>query len=347
MTCPICESHYDDMHKWINCESFDDSFLYKDIYVKKCSSCGHIYNRLLDKERNDLKRYYSEEYSQSNLSSNDNEGDKPGTNNYFNLKRYEQVEEFIMDNGVKYDSRILDVGCAMGGFLKHLDSKGFINLYGIDMIKAYVDKADNENIKVGSVYKIPFEDDSFDIVILDQVLEHLFNLRLAMKEIRRVLKRGGLVYIGVPDADRYDDIYFWLMREHIQHFNLVGLKLLAEKNGFELINHKDDDFDMIGSLKLPNISVLLKTSDTVYCWGIGREFFYLYKNTRLKNLDLILIDDTPYKQKQTFKGMNIYGSETLQHASEDSFLIITAKVHLLKLIQKAQELGYRGKIIDV
>ena len=346
MICPVCDQEYSEQIKWINCESFDNSYLYKNIRIDKCKNCGHMFNVLDHRDKENLKKYYELEYAPCNLSSDDKEGDKPGANNSFNLRRYEQVEEFIFSH-IKYGSRILDVGCAMGGFLKHLESKGCINLYGIDMIKAYVDKADNENIKLGNVYSIPFEDNSFDVIILDQVLEHLSNLKLAMKEIRRVLDKGGICYIGVPDADRYNDIYWYIIREHVQHFNIVGLKLLAHNNDFELINYSKTECDMIGTLKLPNLSVLLKVSDRVYCWGIGREFMYYYPNTRLKYLDLILVDDTPEKQKQTFKGMKIYGSDILKEADKDSFLIITAMTHKELLTKKALELGYKGEIIDV
>ena len=346
MTCPICDCSYYDQFKYLNCESFDDSYLYKDITILKCAKCGHIYNDLSGIELKNLSKYYEQEYAPSNLSSKDKEGDKPGSNNSFNLERYGTLF-YTISPYIKKDSRILDIGCATGGFLQYLKVLGFNNLYGIEPIKSYVNNAIFENVYEGDVYSIPSDDNSFDIVILDQVLEHLSDLKLAMKEIKRVLDKGGICYIGVPDAERYNDIYFWLMREHIQHFNVVGLKLLAQSNGFELINHRNDDFYMIGSLELPNISVLLKVRDVIYCWGIGREFFYLYKNTRLKMLELILVDDTPYKQKQTFKGMKIHSSDILKEADKDSFLIITTFPHKKTLQKKAFELGYKGEIIDV
>jgi len=346
MSCPVCNSNYSDQFKYLNCESFDDSYLYKDIEIRKCNQCGHQYNYLTDKELKYLNKYYEQEYAPSNLSSNDKEGDKPGSNNSFNLKRYEQLFEFISPYITK-DSRILDVGCATGGFINFLEEKGYKNLYGIEPIQTYVNKANNKNIKVGNVYLIPFEDNSFDIIILDQVLEHLSNLKLAMKVIRRVLDKGGLCYIGVPDAEKYNALYFYLMREHIQHFELKNIQRLALLNDFRVISKAQIKMDMIGRLELPIISVILKRSWDTYCWGIGREFMYLYPNTDLKNMDLILIDDTPHKQKQTFKGMKIHSSDILKEADKDSFLIITAKVHGIKLAKKARELGYKGEIINV
>ena len=347
MHCPICENYYPEQFKWINCESFDDSYLYKDITIYKCKNCGHIYNYLNDVELKNLMKYYEQEYAPINISSKDRIGDKPGSTNQATMDRYDHVFDFISSRITK-DSRILDVGCALGGFINFLKDKGYKNLYGIDPIKAYVNKANNENIKIGNVKSIPFEDNSFDIIILDQVLEHLSNLKLTMKEIKRVLKKGGLLYIGVPDVDGYnDDIYYWIIREHIQHFSIVGIKLLAQTNGFEFLEHELTDGDMVGDLKLPNLSVLLKVSDQIYCWGIGREFMYYHLNTRLKNHDLILVDDTPQKQKHTFKGMKIHSSEILKEADKDSFLIITAMVHKRILKEKAWLLGYKGEIIDV
>jgi len=266
------------MFKFLNCESFDESYLYKDITILKCNHCGHLYNELNNIEIQNLKKYYKEEHKKNTETT--------------------------------ASQRTLNVG-------------------------------------INDACSLPFEDNSFDIVILDQVLEHIINLKLAMKEIKRVLDKGGICYINVPDVERYDDMYWYIMREHVQHFNLTSLKLLAQSHGFELVDYKRTEINMIGTLKLPNLSITLKLSRQIYCWGIGREFMYLYPNTRLKYLDIILVDDTPEKQKLTFKGMKIHSSDVLKDAPRSTFLIITANIHKEKLIKKAKELNYKGDIIDV
>jgi len=346
MICPVCYCDYSELHKLFTCESFDDSYLYKDIVIKKCNNCGHQFNEITSKELRNLQKYYEEEYAPINLSSEDKAGDRPGSNNKATIERYEQLFTF-MCRYFNPDSRVLDVGCAMGGFMKYLEERGALDVCGIEPIESYVKKANNSDINLGNVYSIPFPDNSFDIVILDQVLEHLANPRLAMKEIKRVLDKGGLCCISVPDANRYYNDYFYFMREHLQHFNLTGLKLLAEASGFELLNFRESENDMIGDLPLPNLTIMLKVTGTIYCWGIGREFMYYYPHTRLRNLDLILIDDTPEKQNKTFKGMKIHSSDILKEADKDSFLIITAMVHEDVLKRKAKELGYKGEIISV
>jgi len=51
---------------------------------------------------------------------------------------------------------------------------------------------------VGSVENIPIEDNKFDVIITQEVLEHVKNPWKAMSEIQRVLKKGGLAYIQLP-----------------------------------------------------------------------------------------------------------------------------------------------------
>lgn len=345
MICPVCKEPINiEQIKLIKTENFDHSYLYNNIRVYKCKECGHIFNYLTEDDLFYLAKYYEEEYAPINLSAKD-DTDRPGSETA--IERYKVIEEFMFSY-INRKSRILDIGCGTGGLIKYLKKEQYINLYGIDPIEKYVEKANDENITVGTVYNIPYDDNCFDIVILDQVLEHLNDLNKAMKEIHRVLDKGGICIIGVPDAEKYNDIYFYLMKEHLQHFKFDTVKLLAENNEFEVIKHYRVKNHMIGKLDLPNLLVALKVRSDIYCFGIGREFMYLYHNTRLKNLDLILIDDTPEKQKMTFKGMKIYSSEILKDADKDSFLIITAKVHSSEIHYKARhDLNYKGEIINV
>ena len=342
MECPICNSRHNGQVKFIISENFDYSYLYRNIRIVRCTRCGHIFNDISKEELINLHKYYEEEYAPINLSATD-DTDRPGSETA--NERYDHMLSFIKKYSDK-ESRVLDIGCGAGGLIKYLKSKYYVNLYGIDPIEAYVKEAKDENIKVGNVFNIPFDDNSFDIVVLDQVLEHLNDLNKAMKEIHRVLDKGGICVIGVPDVERYDDeIYFYLMREHLQHFKLETIKLLAQNNEFELINYHKSSYHMIGRICLPNIIAVLKKRGDIYCFGIGREFMYLYPNTRLKYLDLILIDDIPEKQNKTFKGMKIHSSEILKTADKDSFVIITAKAHASGIYYKISRLKYKGVIL--
>jgi 2-polyprenyl-3-methyl-5-hydroxy-6-metoxy-1,4-benzoquinol methylase len=378
MKCPICNSNKTNRLLNLNCNNFDESVIYKDIRINVCNSCGHIYNELTIGEIYWLGRYYIEEYAPLNLDSVDKCGMRPGSNSLFSLTRYAEMYD-LLSTYINKDSRILDVGCALGGFLKFLKDKGIKNVYGIDVIEEYVELADDKNITIGSVYDLPFEDNSFDVIILEQVMEHLADLKTPIGEIRRVLTDDGVLFVGVPNASKYDNLIFWLtIKEHIQHFDIDHLALLYRNNGFQLESYRTTEMPMTSEktpipvilalfkkkekdlelhfkhlasqLKRKDVfNELVKTERPIYCYGIGREFLFFYMSTALKDYDkLYLVDDTPSKQSSfTIDGKIVVGSHILKEATDDSILIVIPSLHRKVMTDKALELGYGGEIINV
>ena len=86
--------------------------------------------------------------------------------------------------------KVLDIGCGKGVIIKELQ-KEFPNIefYGVDPV------FEAKNIKKGSIYYIPFEDKSFDVVMSFEVLQHTF-VEVSLDEIYRVLKGSGFIVIG-------------------------------------------------------------------------------------------------------------------------------------------------------
>ena len=134
VNCPICNSNKALNMLDLNCGNLDNSTLYQFVKINTCTECGHVYNCLSPDEIDGLIKYYNEEYAPLNLGSTDKIGDRPGSNNPFTFKRYSQLYSLI-SSYVHSDFRILDVGCAMGGFLDYLHKQGLNKLYGIDIIE--------------------------------------------------------------------------------------------------------------------------------------------------------------------------------------------------------------------
>lgn len=92
-----------------------------------------------------------------------------------------------------------------------------------------IDDGPNIDI-VGSVLDLPFEDNSVDLVVTQEVLEHVAHPLVAMREIHRVLKPGGVAYVQLPfiigDHRCPDD--FW-------RFTSQGIEELARQGGFNQI----------------------------------------------------------------------------------------------------------------
>jgi SAM-dependent methyltransferase len=112
------------------------------------------------------------------------------------------------------DSLILDFGCGEGGIVYQLRKQGF-KAFGVDIVNDYENvqklseeeglvKADEEVFRVidMSNYRIPFDENTFDVVISDQVFEHVQNYPEALAEIKRVLKPGGSSMHIIPSRYR-------------------------------------------------------------------------------------------------------------------------------------------------
>ncbi|WP_341880167.1 class I SAM-dependent methyltransferase [Synechococcus sp. UW140] len=103
------------------------------------------------------------------------------------------------------NSKVLDVGCGTGLFLKPIVNAGCSQLYGVDGPQGYTDLAINRGYKEVriisdlNVCRIPFSDQTFDFVICKDVFEHLLNPTHALSEISRVLKKEGLFLFHVPN----------------------------------------------------------------------------------------------------------------------------------------------------
>lgn len=116
--------------------------------------------------------------------------------------------EFILPH-LRPGMSLLDCGCGSGTItlgLAEVVSPG--NVVGIDIgedpigharSRASDQKVDNIHFKVASLYEIPFEDETFDVVFSHNVIEHLLKPLDALNEMYRVLKPGGV--IGITDVD--------------------------------------------------------------------------------------------------------------------------------------------------
>jgi len=107
--------------------------------------------------------------------------------------------------------KVLDVGCGIGhwGFTlaPFLDKQ--TQIYGIDPEAAWVEKAtarakekglsEQCHYQTATVEQIPFEDNSFDMVTCQTLLIHVADVNIALKEMIRVLKPGGLLAVAEPN----------------------------------------------------------------------------------------------------------------------------------------------------
>lgn len=98
--------------------------------------------------------------------------------------------------------KILDVGCGTGIYAKLLMRRG-ARVWGIDqsegMLSIARKYAKGANLRKGSVYRYPFKDNTFDSVLSALVIDHIDDLGRMFREVRRVLKKGGVFVFSAPN----------------------------------------------------------------------------------------------------------------------------------------------------
>ncbi len=122
--------------------------------------------------------------------------------------------------------RVLDVGCGIGDFLNFYPGS-----VGVDVNSTAVQWCRSRGLDSHhmSVDVLPFEEGSFDGVVLDNVLEHLNSPENLLVDIHRVLKPNGVLLVGVPGWRGYvadsDHKIFYDEKLLVSTLNSVGYRL--------------------------------------------------------------------------------------------------------------------------
>ncbi len=130
--------------------------------------------------------------------------------------------------------KLLDAGCAFGFFLAKAEKAGF-QTFGVDISQFAINKA-RKNCEAKlfqldiSKEKLPFQSNFFDVVTMFDTLEHLENYSFSLKEVWRVLKKGGVLHIHTPVGERWTQD-----PTHINYFPAKILKLILEGNKFKIL----------------------------------------------------------------------------------------------------------------
>ncbi len=98
---------------------------------------------------------------------------------------------------------VLDLGCGKGTFAYNLYPDLRIN--AVDIAPPETQFPSHVTFRLGTAEKLPYDDQSFKLIIAHFVFEHFADFAAALKEADRVLSRDGLLYMALPDARSFDD----------------------------------------------------------------------------------------------------------------------------------------------
>ncbi len=101
------------------------------------------------------------------------------------------------------EHHLLDVG-AGAGIVSQMNFRGrAARVCGVDLDPRVVDNPYLDEARLASAERIPYDDAMFDVVVCDNVLEHLSEPQVVFSEVARVLKRGGIFFAKTPNRTHY------------------------------------------------------------------------------------------------------------------------------------------------
>jgi 2-polyprenyl-3-methyl-5-hydroxy-6-metoxy-1,4-benzoquinol methylase len=211
-----------------------------EVRVVKCKDCGLIYaNPMPIFSEEDTQRNYSIQYYV------DSEAKEYSNAEY----RYQGLSEYRSSHG-----SILDIGCGRGHFLKICAERGW-DTYGIDVSLEAANFAREKfglKVFVGELQDASLPSESFDVIVMNSVLEHLGKPVSFLTEFHRILKRDGLLVVAVPNEGsvyhKITNLYFKLKgRKWVSNlsplyspYRMHGfapktLNIILQKTGFRVL----------------------------------------------------------------------------------------------------------------
>jgi ubiquinone/menaquinone biosynthesis C-methylase UbiE len=159
----------------------------------------------------------------------------------FDVDRFRDEAAFIAANVVDKSLPVLDIGTATGDLLVALRDLGFSSLHGVEPSPAAARLARERHgleVLTGNAAAAGAWDFKFSIVTLIAVLEHLVDPVSALRELSRLLRDDGALYLLVPDAARFTDHlnapYQEFSVEHINYFTPASFRRLLAASGLEV-----------------------------------------------------------------------------------------------------------------
>ena len=159
-------------------------------------------------------------------------------------KEIRDIEWDSFKQFIKPNASFLDVGCGSGDNLNRAQTELNCKVIGIDpspgshgVGRFTENKANEIKIIQGTAEDLPFKNEEFDLVFCSHVLEHVTNQTKSLKEIKRVLKKDGLVIIGMPTASMaiISIISHYLFTTHVNILFL--LKNISKKDALKRFLH--------------------------------------------------------------------------------------------------------------
>jgi len=177
----------------------------------------------------------------------------------------------LLDKGDK----LLDIGCG-DGTLGYFAKRNYKEVYGLDISESALKIAEKREMVTKKVNvneeRLPFEDTYFDAVVCLDVIEHVFEPRDLVKEIYRILKRGGSLVLSTPNIRYWHHLFIFVIKGrfpktsndtehydggHLHYFTFKDCEELLKSYGFKIVA-KNGVFGMYYFKELLSTGIVMK-----------------------------------------------------------------------------------------
>jgi 2-polyprenyl-3-methyl-5-hydroxy-6-metoxy-1,4-benzoquinol methylase len=270
-----------------NSNSFKHYHTANNYDILRCNKCGLFF---IDKiEGVDIENFYEHKYFHNE------DDDLVGYRNYaawyeVSNNNYTRLLE-LLKKYKKKGSRLLDVGCAMGGFVNIANEMGW-QAMGIDPSE-YAIKMGRARSRV-NIQHCYFEDfnpeeKSYDVITFIGVFEHLANPLKELKKIIGILSPGGILLITTLNAGRFFHIFKFKPPEHLFYFSGPQLNKLLKNTGFMVLKSKPYFRSYSLSEFSYRVNSLLFPWMVKYCESLFRRFPTLDIVARFPTNEMLII----------------------------------------------------------
>jgi 2-polyprenyl-3-methyl-5-hydroxy-6-metoxy-1,4-benzoquinol methylase len=208
---------------------------HEGIRLMRCGSCRLVFHCQFTDEA-ELREYYDDYYDGENLAFS------PITDTRFGelLRSFESYRQ---------GNHILDVGCGSGHFLKVAIEVGW-KAYGTEIASSAFEQLSRLGINsfCGKLESASYASGFFDVVYCSEVIEHLVDPVTLLREIGRIVRRGGMLYLTTPNFDSLSRRLLgskWRVigKEHICYFTPGSLSRSIREAGFHQVAVKTRNID--------------------------------------------------------------------------------------------------------
>ncbi len=231
--CPICNSTSIEP----SIKSHDNHYGVGGEYQHyKCKNCLALFLNPMPTEKFLSGAYPTEYYAYQELKA-----DSPGK---ALLRKILLLENKTKDPVFERPGVMLDIGCGSGDFLVKMSKSGW-ETFGVEPSETaalIASKYPGLIIHNGTLISAHYPERKFDYVRTNHSLEHIPNPHDNLKEIARIIKPGGKLFIGVPNTESYAfNMYrenWWCLGapQHTINYNEPSLKALVLPYGFKVIS---------------------------------------------------------------------------------------------------------------